>query len=267
MEAVLCHGDLTMRKVLKNKPLLEAIFELRWELQKQGSAEVRIDPYYRILTGAMYDKAKEEYPYLELLPSSDIPENLIPYVVQQRFRKGKDEWPLIQIGQGIVTLNDTNGYVWGDFSKRIFDLVDILFNLYPRPDELITNLLMLRYIDSIEFDYNTKDTLDFLRNKMKIDVNIDHKLFENTEIESSPVGLNLNYSFRCNKPVGLMELNIGTGKRDGKNFLIWQTIFRSSGKDVPNTKECIREWLVNAHDLTDDWFFKIIEGDLLKEFE
>jgi uncharacterized protein (TIGR04255 family) len=267
MEAVLCHGDFTVRKVLKNKPLLEAIFELRWELQKQGSAEVRIDPYYRILTGAMFDKAKEEYPYLELLPSSDIPENLIPYVVQQRFRKGKDEWPLIQIGQGIVALNDTKEYIWEDFSKRISYLVSILFESYPRPGELNINFLMLRYIDSIEFDYNTKDTLDFLRNKMKININIDQKLFENTEIDNSPIGLNLSYSFRCNKPVGLMELKIETGKRNGKNVLTWQTVFRSSGKDSPKTKESIEEWLVKAHDLTDDWFFKIIKGDLLKEFE
>jgi len=267
MEAVLCHGDFTVRKVLKNKPLVEAIFELRWELQKRGTSEGSIDPYYRILAGTMYNKAKEEYPYLELLPAANIPENLIPYAVQQRFRKGKDEWPLIQVGQGIVALNDTNGYIWEDFSKRISYLVNILFDSYPRPDELITNLLMLRYIDSIEFDYSANNTFKLLREKMKIDVNIDPKLFENTEIESTPIGLNLSYSFRCSNPVGLMELKIETGKRNGKNVLTWQTVFRSSGKDSPKTKESIEEWLVNAHNLTDDWFFKIIEGDLLKEFE
>lgn len=27
------------------------------------------------------------------------------------------------------------------------------------------------------------------------------------------------------------------------------------------------EWAIKAHDLTHDWFFKIIEGDLEKRFE
>ena len=72
-----------IRKVLKNKPLAEAIFELRWELQEPAQG-MKVDPHYKILIGVMYDKVE-------------------------------DEWPLIKIGPGIITLNDTGGVCMGRF--------------------------------------------------------------------------------------------------------------------------------------------------------
>ena len=35
------------RKILKNKPLVEAIFELRWELQEPAPG-MKIDPHYNL---------------------------------------------------------------------------------------------------------------------------------------------------------------------------------------------------------------------------
>ena len=106
------------RKVLKNKPLVEAIFELRWELEEQVSG-AKTDPHYKILIGRMYDRVKDDYPYHEELPTATIPDEIAGYIIQHRFRKDKDMWPLIQVGPGIVTLNDTEGYVWDDFEERI----------------------------------------------------------------------------------------------------------------------------------------------------
>lgn len=51
-----------LRKILKNKPLVEAIFELRWELKEQES-RMKIDPHYKILVGRIYDKVSNEYPF------------------------------------------------------------------------------------------------------------------------------------------------------------------------------------------------------------
>jgi hypothetical protein len=50
-----------LRKVLKNKPLVEAIFEIKWGL-KQISEGLRVDPHYKILVGSLYAKIREEYP-------------------------------------------------------------------------------------------------------------------------------------------------------------------------------------------------------------
>lgn len=256
-----------VRKILKNKPLVEAIFELKWKLQQDKSSEVRIDPDYRVFTGAIRDKLKGDYPFLELLPAAEMPESIIPYVVQQRFRKGRDEWPLVQIGPGIVTLNDTAGYTWEDFYRRIDQLVDVVIEAYPDSEQLGFDSTMLRYIDSVEFEPKNNNAFEFMKGKLKTDINMHSKLFEGTGVDASPAGIDLKFTFRSNIPKGLIELRMANGARSGKNALLWHIIIKSSGEHAPKTEKDIHIWLENAHNLTDDWFFKLIEGDLLKEFE
>lgn len=84
-----------MREILKNKPLVEAIFELRWDLQEPVPG-IKIDPHYKLLIGRLYDKLNDEYPYHEQLPIAAMPDEILGHVVQHRFRRNKDEWPLIQ---------------------------------------------------------------------------------------------------------------------------------------------------------------------------
>ncbi len=61
------------KKILKNKPLVEAIFELRWELQEHNQG-LKTDPHYRIIVGRIYDKVSNEYPFHEQLPAASIPD-------------------------------------------------------------------------------------------------------------------------------------------------------------------------------------------------
>lgn len=208
------------RKILKNKPLIEAIFELRWELQQRAPG-VRIDPHYKIIIGRIYDRVSSIYPSHEQLPTATMPDELAGYVVQHRFRKGRDEWPLIQIGPGIITLNDTAGYTWDDFARRISDLLDILFESYPdAKSNLKINSLLLRYIDAIDFDYEKCDVLNFLKEKLKINVEIHEKLFENTWASGLPLNLDLRASFPSTKPKGAVHLRIARGKSKGTDALV-----------------------------------------------
>ena len=255
------------RKILKNKPLIEAIFELRWELQ-EPELGMRIDPHYKILIGRIYDRVMKEYPFHEQLPTATMPDEIAGYVVQHRFRKGEDEWPLIQIGPGIITLNDTDGYVWDDFEKRISRLLGILFEAYPDAENnLKVNRLLLRYIDAVDFDYGKDDIFDFLKEKMKLNVEIYEKLFEDTGASKLPLGFDLRFSFPSIGPKGAAYLRFVRGKRKGTDALIWETMVQSVGNNVPKAKEGITTWIKAAHDFTDDWFFKMIEGELLRRFE
>jgi len=255
-----------MRKVLKNKPLIEAIFELRWELKGKASSGESVDPHYKLLIGAIYERVKQKYPFHEQLPAAEVPDRIAPYLIQHRFRQNIGQWPLIQIGPGIIAVNDTAGYVWEDFSQRISELVNILIVTYPDRDNLVPNMTTLRYIDSIEFDYES-DILKFLQEKMKIGININPSLFGETGITKSPFNLDIKLSFYSTTPQGVMDIRVMRGKRGGSDALIWETIFRSQGDDTPKSEEGIISWVDKAHKLTDDWFFKLIEGDLLKEFE
>lgn len=255
------------RKILKNKPLVEAIFELRWNLQ-EPSPDVKMDPHYKLLIGRLYDKLNDEYPFHEQLATAAMPDEIAGYIVQHRFRKGKDKWPLIQIGPGVITVNDTEGYVWEDFEKRIIQAVNILFEVYPESEKsLKVNRLLLRYIDAIAFDFEKDDVFKFLKEQMKTNINLYKNLFDDTKVKKVPLGFDLRLSFAFTEPNGTIHLRFLRGKRKEFDALIWETMVESVSEDFPKVQNEIVDWIKEAHNLTDDWFFKLIEGELLRRFE
>jgi len=261
-------------KILSNKPLVEAIFELRWELQEIQSEinimgpNIGLDPNYQIMIGRYYDRVSSEYPYYEKLSAAKMPEEISGYMVQQRFRTSKDKWPLIQIGPGIITLNDTDNYLWDDFYNRITQLIDILYEAYPTVDkDLNFNKIQLRYIDAVEFDFEKKNVFEFLKEMMKISVLLPNSLFKGSNVKSLPLGTDLRFSFPVIEPKGAIHLRFTQGKRKDEKAIIWETNIVSHKEDAPKIKKDILEWVNKAHDLTHDWFFKIIEGELEKRFE
>ena len=254
------------RKVLKNKPLVEAIFELRWNLKEVGEG-IKVDPHYKILVGSLYSKLKDEYPYHEPLPAASLPDDMAGYVVQHRFRKGENDWPLVQIGPGILTVNDTAGYIWEDFEAKIMSAVSSLFESYPDSAQLTINNLLLRYIDAVTFDYQTNSIFKFLSEHMKTGIDLHPKLFQDTGVDPGPSSFDWRFSFPGEKPDGTIHLRFVKGKKENADGLIWETMVQSAGKQASKMSDNIQDWLKEAHDLTDDWFFKLIEGELERRFE
>lgn len=251
---------------MENKPLVEAIFEIRWELVKTKFGFM--DPNYKLIIGRIYDKLKEEYPYYEQLMAANIPDGIAEYITQHRFRVGKNKWPLIQIGQGILTVNDTDSYMWEDFEKRISQAVKTLIEVYPNGEEKIKlNKKVLRYIDSVGFNYEKDDVFTFLNEKMKTDIGLYKKLFEKTGVTKVPLGFDLRFSFESTKPEGVISLRFRRGKNKNVDSLIWESIIESTQLEVSNIEKNVSKWIREGHDLTDDWFFKLIKGDLLRGFK
>ena len=59
-------------KPLKHKPLIEAIFEFRWELG-EPSPEMNVDPHHKIPISKMHDKIKDGCPLHEQSPTATMP--------------------------------------------------------------------------------------------------------------------------------------------------------------------------------------------------
>jgi len=246
---------------LPNKPLIEAIFELRWKVSSEEG-----DPHYTLFVGRLYDRVQPQYPFHEPLPTALIPMPMAENVVQHRFRAQKDRWPLVQIGPGIVTINDTEGYIWQDFGQRTKSLVKTVFEAYPEPKELKLANLLLRYRDAFELDYPDEDMLKYLSEKLKSTVSFPPQLFEGVPVSKHPKGLNLVVAFPVEKPAGTITIRFGSGKHTDKPALIMETVVRSDTSDLPRMPEDFEEWIEAAHSLTDDWFFKLIEGELERRF-
>ncbi len=262
---------MAVREILPNKPLVEAIFEIKWKLKK-GPNNTYIDENFHLIPGILYSKIAEEYPDYFSLPTSMLPPEIAAYTPRYQFRQKEGGWPLVQIGPGILTINDTENYVWEDFEKRVIHVVANLFNSYSQiKKDIELESLMLRYIDAIPFNYSESNIFEFLEKKLKLNIQITPALFSKDTVQTKPSNFNIDLSYSSNKPAGVITLKFSTGFKsdsDGqiKQALIWNTMFRSE-TDIPSAKEKeIIEWVKSSHGLINEWFFTLIEGDLIKQF-
>ncbi len=254
-----------MPKELKNKPLVETILEIRWKLKGNPPAP-QIDPHYKLLLGRLFDRILDEYPEHEQLPTANIPDGMANHVVQHRFRIAANSWPLIQIGPGIFTVNSTSDYKWVDFRPRVLSAINKLYDAHPKVDDLNISNIILRYIDAVDFDYNKNNSFDFLKDNLKLNISLPKNLFKDTNIEEKPNSLTWQSSFRTKKPKGIINIRFATGKKKNIPAIIWETTVESIGDDSPEMPKDFEKWLDAAHDITDDWFFKMIEGELERRF-
>lgn len=225
--------------ILQNKPLVEAIFELRWELRDSVPPVpgIKVDPHYKILVGGLFDRLRARYPFHEELPSASIPNEIAGYIVQDRFRRGENQWPLIQSGPGILTLNSTSDYTWSNFLDQIKQIIDKFIEVYPDPKTLRLQNLVLRYINAMEFNFETDDIFIFLKEKMKLDINLHQDLFENTGVENKPVTFDLSFTFPAKRPQGIAHLRFAHGMRNDSDALVWEIIFHQKVKMSLNPKK------------------------------
>jgi uncharacterized protein (TIGR04255 family) len=254
-----------MAKELKNKPLVEAILEVRWRLQGTPPGP-QVDPHYKLLLGRLFDRMLKGYPEHEQLQTANIPDEFVAHVVQHRFRVAANSWPLVQVGPGIFTVNSTADYKWTDFRPRVLSAIEKLYEAHPKIGDLKISNLILRYIDAVDFDYGEDNAFDFLRDKLKLDISLPDNLFKDTGVEQKPSGLIWQSSFKCEKPRGLINTRFATGQKSNVSALVWETTVESVGDDLPNMPKAFEGWLDAAHAITDDWFFKMIEGQLERRF-
>jgi uncharacterized protein (TIGR04255 family) len=250
------------------RPLVEAIFELRWELPETATG-LRIDPNYGIIIGKLYSALEDEYGYYEQLPAANVPSEVARNVIQHRFRIAKNKWPLVQIGPGILTVNDTENYDPRDFEDRVLNAFKTLQDVYQSKDtSLNVSNLSLRYIDSIKFDFEREDLFEYLKDKLHTGVDVSPRLFEDSNISSSPVQFDWRVSFKATKPTSTCGLRIWTAKRDNdENALVWETIVQSEKDQIAKDPFELHIWFAQAHTVTHNWFCKLTEGELYESFK
>jgi hypothetical protein len=251
---------------LKNKPLVEAILELKWQLADQGQGMVS-DPNYRVLLGRFSERVEGDYPAYERLDLAGVPDELVGHQPQHRFRASADSWPLVQLGPGILTVNDTETYDWDDYEPRCARAISLFLDAYPGSATPQVQDLTLRYMDAIPFDFRQANVLEFLEKNLKAKLGLPSNLFEGMPVKAAPASTSWTASFPLQEPEGTITVRFSTGFRNQEPALIWETLVMSDAAQAPDLAEGFAKWLSAAHTLTDDWFFKLIEGDLLRRFK
>lgn len=255
-----------MGKHLANSPLIEAIFEFRWLLHKDTSKNIEYDENYNFLIGLFYNGIKDVFPIRENLPSSQMPAEIIPYVPQFRFSKKEKTWPLVQLGPGILTVNDTDSYTWdNNFEDLCCKAIQNIYKCYPDTNNLNLKGLTLRYINALKID--DVNILEYMHNLLKLEINFPQSLFEETEIHSIPNSLSTVFSFPISKPEGMVMYKFAKGKKDNKDALIWEISIISKGEEKIELPTDIGKWLSDAHNIAEKSFFAFSEGELYRSFE
>jgi uncharacterized protein (TIGR04255 family) len=249
---------------LPRNPIAEVVFELRWKLIGELSSGIPpTDPGYKLMVGSFYERVRPLYPIHEQLPAATIPDEFAPYIVQHRFRRVEGGYPLVQVGPGILSVNDTSSYSWKTFLPTIVEAVGHLRDTYI--GVLAPEVISLRYINAIPFDFLSHDVLDCMRDDLKVSVAFPEQLFREQPVEQRPSGFSLQSVHALADPEGTVVLKIGTADVNGERRLLWETVVQSSGQAAPQLTE-LAEWLGKAHALARGWFFTLIEGRIESEY-
>src|SRR5262245_26293993 len=181
---------------LKNKPLVEAVLEIQWQLREGSTPGIRTDPHYKMLLGRFYERIMEAYPIHETLAAAALPDLMVAHTPQHLFRVAPGGWPGIQIGPGILSVHEREEYSWKDFVWRCVDTASKLVDAYPRRTELRVEAARLRYLDAVTFDFTQENLLDFLRDKFKSTAQLPSVLFQDKHVQPQPVSFSWQASFR-----------------------------------------------------------------------
>jgi uncharacterized protein (TIGR04255 family) len=149
---------------------------------------------------------------------------------------------------------------------RTINAVSKLYDAHPKADDLKFTSLILRYIDAVEFDYAANDAYAFMRDKLKASLALPRNLFEQTGVRDQPDSFTWQSAFKCSSPPGIVTIRFASGKKEEKPAIVWETTVQSGRDNVPEMPSGFEGWIDAAHSITDDWFFKLIEGELERRF-
>jgi uncharacterized protein (TIGR04255 family) len=253
--------------LLLHPPLVEAIFELRWELKTDPETGRMRDPSYPMMYGRLYERLKKDFPFVEDLPSNQAHPEATPFIPRHRLRKEKNGYPLLQVGPGILTVNDVkDGYSWHSYKVLILRLVECIIELFPEETPLNFVKCEMRYVNAIRFDLSRESPLSFLAEKLHTKIELDPAISILNKLNERPNAVALNLAYALEKPIGNLALQMQLGQVEGKPAYILQSLVQSHGELVPAELESFMGWLEDAHEVSLNCFHTLCKGTLMEKF-
>lgn len=242
---------------LPKAPLQEAVFEMRWSLQPDSSGLQLTDPEYVFALGKFQDALKDAFPHHQAKFPGDFPYQMLNYQIAHQFWQVGKQWPVVQLGPGIVTVNDTEkNYEWEN--TYLPNIKKILSALKKSYNHLDFNSLSLRYIDVVHVaDYGFTHWKDFVQK------NVNFQFDNLFDTRGKLARFNFEQSFILNE-TGLLNVSFTSGQNNKKeDIFIWQTAVTKQGK--VSHKEGL-PWLSKAHECASEVFKEICKNDFYASF-
>lgn len=242
---------------LPKAPLQEAIFEMRWPLQPDATGRNLVDPEYEFALGKFQGALNETFPFRVAKFPSEMPHRMLNYQATHQFWKAEGQWPVVQLGPGIATVNDNEqNYEW----ERTYlpNIEKALLALKKSYNNLNFNALSLRYIDVVRVeDYGFTTWKEFISEHINFQFN------NQFDTRGDLMGLNFEQSFNLNE-LGFLNISFTSGQNNKKeDIFIWQTAVNRQGSI--SEKEVL-PWLNEAHDCTSALFKEICKKEFYGSF-
>ncbi|MPN05568.1 hypothetical protein SDC9_152819 [bioreactor metagenome] len=239
---------------LPKAPLVEVIFEIRWNSQKASDLND-----FQMLLGSMYTKLEKSYPLrTNLRPDPNIPFGMFLGNPTHRFQS-KEGYPLFQLGPGVLSVNTIdNVYEWDNFVETIKQVVEVFFELFHPSEQKAT--FTLKFLDFFKFDFQNNCLLDFVGSKLNIKINSKF-------LKEKPQKFTFGTTYEINNKV--FALNINTGLNTADNNKVNGLIVESSIAQNVNFSEIkseLEKYLRESHDYLGTFFKEMTKGDLYESF-
>lgn len=244
------------QKKLKHAPLKEAILEVRWapDLENNGFPE---DSGYQLAQGVFAKGIRKLFPVHKNMHAIPDMVRIFP-VIQHQFWSGELTWPVIQLGPGILSVNNTEAnYIWAEtFRPHILQALDLLEESYEKPFTFAS--IALRYIDAVDLDIPLEELDGFIAHNLQTQLKNDYP------VPGKPRGISIvqSYELEDNSILNL-QIQSGINQSNAKNSLIWSTEVQKAGL---LSKEDVFKWLDMAHDATSDTFVNMLNPEYYASF-
>ena len=232
------------KQQLKNY-FAEAIFEFRWGSQ-QASLDTLPSLDYKLFLGNIFNNVKDKYPITKTLNNAKVPEELANGLVQYQFRKSDSEFPLLQAGPGVFTVNENNFSSLTTFKDTVLKGLDVLYKSYPNFSSLGNFKLVLNFIYGKEFNFGSQNVNDYINSQTKLNVSIDPKLLKEAGVEEKMKTMEAKFTLNSTNPQGELLILIGKGKKEEKDALVWNISIVSEFKNITNHNNVIQPWISEA---------------------
>ncbi len=244
---------------MKNAPLQEVVFEVKWDLDRGPDDNIEYDEGYDLAIGVLKSILQEEFPIVKSKFPPDVPTAFKNYKTTHQYRIGEKQWPVLQLGPGIFTVNDTeDNYKWENhFYPLIIKGLNWLEKSYGK--KLHYNFAGLRYIDRISTkDYEFSNWLDFINDNLNFEIrNPVNKRGELKQFSFVQV-----FELKDNSN---LQLAIKNGKNENKeDVLVWETAVLKIDSFEKNE---LNEWLNKSHEVTSELFKELCKDDLYNSFK
>ncbi|MCW8918740.1 MAG: TIGR04255 family protein [Gammaproteobacteria bacterium] len=248
---------------LANPPLLEAIFEIRWGERSPGKFEYTPQEQ-NILPGLVTSQAtKKRFKITEYLDREGGHGVAFPMQPLYRFRREQGNWPCLQLGLGIFTVNQiADGYDWEIFRKDIGIGYGIFHSAEPEvlDSKRKDATLILRYQDAFYPDQGMT-AYDYIQKYFNITVSLPAEYTSSSLLSPDLKDIHFRFNTSAAKPIGDISISLVSAIIGGRPGLLMETIVQSNAHDVLSqyTTENLLEWADAAHDLQRHAFNSLVK--------